>query len=98
VPPVAREIVTRLLAGATGPINPSAIKEAIVRKAPDFDEREHGFSTFSRLLESLEQEGLLKRQQQGRQWYDGGPEGKPSAGTAAADDGEDEDEDEDPTL
>ena len=35
----------------------------------DFDERDHGFSTFSRLLEALEKEGLLKRQQQGRQWY-----------------------------
>jgi hypothetical protein len=45
------------------------IKEAIVRKEPDFDERDHGFSTFSRLLEALEKEGVLRRQQQGRQWY-----------------------------
>lgn len=69
VPLIAREVVSSLLSRATGPLNPSAIKEAIVRKQPDFDERDHGFSTFSRLLEELEKEGLLKRQQQGRQWY-----------------------------
>ena len=69
VPDVAREVVNNLLSRATGPINPSFIKEAIVRLQPDFDEREHGFSTFSRLLEALEQEGVLRRQQQGRQWY-----------------------------
>ncbi len=55
---------------ATGPVNPSAIKEAIVRKEPDFDEREHGFSTFKRLLEAMEKEGLLKREQGAKgQWY-----------------------------
>lgn len=69
VPPIAREIVGNLLARATGPINPSFLKEAIVRKQPDFDERDHGFATFSRLLEALEKEGMLTRQQQGRQWY-----------------------------
>jgi uncharacterized LabA/DUF88 family protein len=75
VPAVAREVVTSLLARATGPLNPSFIKETLVRKQPDFDEREHGFSSFLRLLEALEKEGLLKRQQQGRQWYVVGPEG-----------------------
>jgi uncharacterized LabA/DUF88 family protein len=69
VPAIAREVVQNLLARATGPLNPSFIKETLVRKEPDFDEREHGFSSFSRLLEALETEGLLKRMQQGRQWY-----------------------------
>jgi uncharacterized LabA/DUF88 family protein len=69
VPEIARKVVSNLLARATGPLNPSFIKETIVRKQPDFDERDHGFSTFSRLLEALEKEGFLKRVQQGRQWY-----------------------------
>jgi uncharacterized LabA/DUF88 family protein len=69
VPEIARSVVKRLLGSAAGPINPSLIKETIVRKEPDFDERDHGFPTFARLLEAMEQEGLLKRQQQGRQWY-----------------------------
>ena len=69
VPEIAVEVVQRLLSRATGSVNPSLIKEAIVRKEPDFDEREHGFSTFAKLLVAMEQEGLLKRVQQGRQWY-----------------------------
>ncbi|CAM3644354.1 NYN domain-containing protein [Corallococcus sp. ZKHCc1 1396] len=69
VPAIAREVVQSLLRRATGPLNPSLIKETIVRKEPDFDERDHGFSTFARLLEALEQEGLLRRIQQGRQGY-----------------------------
>src|SRR5512140_1678650 len=70
IPPIAREVVANLLSRATGPLNPSLIKETIVRKEPDFDERDHGFSTFSRLLEAMEREGLLKRQQlKGRQLY-----------------------------
>lgn len=69
VPDIAREVVQSLLARATGGVNPSLIKETIVRKEPDFDERDHGFSTFTRLLAALEQEGLLKRQLLGRQWY-----------------------------
>src|SRR5262249_27638279 len=69
VPAIAREVVASLLARATAPLNPSLIKETIVRKEPDFDEREAGFSTFSRLLQEMERQGLLKRQQLGRQWY-----------------------------
>lgn len=69
VPAIAREVVSSLLSRATGPLNPSLIKETIVRKEPDFDERDHGFSTFSRLLEAMEKEGLLTCQQQGRQLY-----------------------------
>ena len=70
VPEVAREVVSSLLARATGPLNPSLIKETVVRKEPDFDEREYGFSTFTRLLETLEKQGALKLQQlKGRQWY-----------------------------
>ncbi|HZZ84769.1 MAG TPA: NYN domain-containing protein [Anaeromyxobacteraceae bacterium] len=60
IPEIAREAVSSILGRATGPVNPSAIKEAIVRKEPDFDEREHGFSSFTRLLEAMEKEGLLK--------------------------------------
>lgn len=77
VPEIAREVVVSLLGRATGPINPSFIKETIVRKQPDFDERDHGFSTFSKLLQALENEGLLKRQQMGRQWYVVSAEGNP---------------------
>jgi uncharacterized LabA/DUF88 family protein len=70
VPAIAREVVSSLLAQATEPINPSLIKETIVRKQPDFDEREYGFSTFSKLLDALEKEGLLRRQQyKGRQLH-----------------------------
>jgi uncharacterized LabA/DUF88 family protein len=70
VPEVAREAVTALLGRATGPVNPSAIKEFIVRKEPDFDERDHGFSTFKKLIEALEKEGVLKREQGAKgQWY-----------------------------
>ena len=91
VPEIARKIVSNLIARATGPLNPSFIKEAIVRKQPDFDEREHGFSTFSRLLEALEKEGVLKRIQQGRQWYAVPPEAATDAKATEADaDPEDE--------
>ncbi|EPX63823.1 Maebl [Cystobacter fuscus DSM 2262] len=69
VPEIALEVVQRLLSRATGSVNPSLIKEAIVRKEPDFDERDHGFSTFAKLLAAMEHDGLLKRVQQGRQWY-----------------------------
>jgi uncharacterized LabA/DUF88 family protein len=70
VPEIAREAVSALLARATGPVNPSAVKEFIVRKEPDFDEREHGFSTFKKLVEALEKEGLVKREQGAKgQWY-----------------------------
>jgi uncharacterized LabA/DUF88 family protein len=76
VPAWVREATIRLLARATGPINPSFIKETLVRREPDFDERDHGFSTFFRLLEALQAEGLLKLQQlKGRQWYVSPPEG-----------------------
>ncbi len=69
VPQVARTVVASLLARATGPLNPSFLKEAVVRKKPDFDERDFGFSSFSRMLEAMEKEGLLTRIQQGRQTY-----------------------------
>jgi uncharacterized LabA/DUF88 family protein len=63
IPDVAREAVAALLGRATGPVNPSAIKEFIVRKEPDFDERDHGFSTFKKLIEAMEKDGLLKSEQ-----------------------------------
>jgi hypothetical protein len=70
IPELARDVVSGLLSRATGPINPSLIKETMVRREPDFDESDHGFATFSKLLEAMEREGLLKRQRLGgRQWY-----------------------------
>ncbi len=70
IPEVAREAASALLAKATAPLNPSAIKAAIVRKEPDFDERDHGFSSFNRLLEAMEKEKLLRREQGAKgQWY-----------------------------
>jgi uncharacterized LabA/DUF88 family protein len=70
IPDVAREAASSILARATAPVNPSAIKAAIVRREPDFDERDHGFSSFSRLLEHMEKEGLLRREQGAKgQWY-----------------------------
>lgn len=69
IPASVRTVVASLLARATGPLNPSFIKEALVRKTPDFDERDFGFSSFSRMLEAMETEGLLSRLQQGRQTY-----------------------------
>jgi uncharacterized LabA/DUF88 family protein len=70
IPEVAREAAAAILARAAGPVNPSAIKAAIVRKQPDFDEREYGFSSFNRLLEAMEAEGLLRREQGAKgQWY-----------------------------
>lgn len=70
VPEFAREAAAAMLGRATSPVNPSAIKAAIVRREPDFDEREHGFSSFSRLLEAMEKEGLLKLEQGAKgQWY-----------------------------
>lgn len=83
LPPVVRSVVSALLTRATGPLNPSFIKEALVRKKPDFDERDFGFSSFSRMLEAMEKEGLLTRIQQGRQTYvtakDGALEPRPEA-------------------
>lgn len=69
LPQTVKDVLASLLERATGPLNPSFIKEAIVRREPDFDERDHGFSSFSRLLEAAEREELCQRVQQGRQWY-----------------------------
>jgi uncharacterized LabA/DUF88 family protein len=70
IPEVARESVAAILGRAAAPVNPSAIKAAIVRREPDFDERDHGFSSFSRLLEAMEKEGLLRMEQGAKgQWY-----------------------------
>ena len=77
VPESVVEVVQRLLARTTGTLNPSLIKEALVRKEPDFDERDHGFSSFTKLLGALEQDGVLKRVQQGRQWYVVAPDAAP---------------------
>lgn len=90
VPAVVRQVVSNLLSEATGPLNPSLIKETIVRREPDFDERDHGFSTFSRMLEALEKEGLLKRKQEGRQWYVLPPDSADSKGEYPSADTEDD--------
>jgi uncharacterized LabA/DUF88 family protein len=84
VPDFAREAVSSLLATATGPLNPSAIKQTLVRKKPDFDERDLGFSTFSKLLAAMEAEGVLRREQHGRQWYVVPPDSKETVPVAAA--------------
>lgn len=60
IPDIAREAVEAILDRASGPVNPSMIKEAIVRREPDFDERDHGFSSFTRLIEAMQKEGLLR--------------------------------------
>lgn len=91
VPAIARQVVSSLLSRATGPLNPSIIKETVVRQQPDFDERDHGFSSFSRLLEAMQKEGLLAMQQQGRQIYVVSPEAaldKPSGDEVGASDDE----------
>jgi uncharacterized LabA/DUF88 family protein len=70
IPDLAREAAAAILSRATAPVNPSAIKAAIVRREPDFDERDHGFSSFSRLLEAMEKEKLLRLEQGAKgQWY-----------------------------
>lgn len=70
VPDVAREAASAILARATAPVNPSAIKAAVVRRQPDFDERDHGFSSFIRMLEHMEKEGLIRLEQGAKgQWY-----------------------------
>lgn len=84
IPGFVKQVVASLLGRATGPLNPSFIKEALVRKKPDFDERDFGFSSFSRLLEAMEREGLLTRVQQGRQTYVTAKDGAPEAPRAEA--------------
>jgi len=74
VPELVRQVVSSLLSRATAPLNPSIIKETVVRKQSDFDERDHGFSSFTRMLEAMAKEGLLALQQQGRQIYVVSPE------------------------
>ena len=70
IPEVAKESAVAILAKAAGPVNPSAIKAAIVRREPDFDERDFGFSSFSRMLEAMEKAGLLRLEQGAKgQWY-----------------------------
>lgn len=70
IPEIARDSAAAILGRATAPVNPSAIKAAIVRREPDFDERDHGFSSFSRLLEAMEKDGLLRMEQGAKgQWY-----------------------------
>jgi uncharacterized LabA/DUF88 family protein len=70
IPEVAKESAAAILAKAAGPVNPSAIKAAIVRREPDFDERDFGFSSFSRMLEAMEKAGLLRLEQGAKgQWY-----------------------------
>ena len=70
VPDIVRETAASMLADATEPVSQSSLMNAIVRREPDFDVKEHGFSTFSRVLEAMEKESLLKRQQNEKgQWY-----------------------------
>ena len=93
VPEIVRQVVSNLLSRATAPLNPSIIKETVVRKQPDFDERDHGFSSFTRLLEAMAKEGLLALQQQGRQIYVVSPEA--ATDKAPGDDGGENDDETD---
>lgn len=70
IPDIAREAAEALLENAADGLNQSALMAAIVRREPDFDVKELGFSSFSRLVEAMEKEGLLRREksEQG-QWY-----------------------------
>jgi uncharacterized protein (TIGR00288 family) len=56
-------VVARTLAGlqrhADGPVRASALKRAILRKDPTFDEADHGFRGFGELLRNLESRGVV---------------------------------------
>lgn len=70
IPAFAREAAVSLLENAGEPLNQSLLMNAIVRREPDFDVKDHGFPTFSKLIEAMEREGVLKRQQSEKgQWY-----------------------------
>ncbi len=57
-------VVARTLAGlqrhADGPVRASALKRAILRKDPTFDEGDHGFRGFGELLRNLEGRRVLE--------------------------------------
>ena len=70
IPEIAREAAAGILNRATAPVNPSAIKAAIVRREPDFDERDHGFSSFLAAPRGDGEDGLLRMEQGAKgQWY-----------------------------
>jgi len=67
VPPEKRELfdfliktVQSLLLESRGVLYSSLIKDTMTRKQPDFNERNHGYSTFGDLLEEARELGLLK--------------------------------------
>lgn len=49
----------RMLRGNTGTLWGSMIKQAIIRKQPNFSESYHGFRSFNRMLEAAAEDGLL---------------------------------------
>ncbi len=57
------EMVDALYADLQRPIAPSAIKDALRRRQPDFDERALGFRSMTKLLEHLETTGEIRRVQ-----------------------------------
>ena len=57
------DVVDALYGDLQRPIAPSAIKDALRRRQPDFDERAVGFKSMTRLLEHLEAQGEIRRVQ-----------------------------------
>lgn len=53
------ETAERMLRDTTGTLWGSMIKQAIIRKQPNFSESYHGFRSFNRMLEAAERDGLL---------------------------------------
>jgi uncharacterized protein (TIGR00288 family) len=51
--------VTALLREGRDPIQASLVKDTIKRKQPSFDEGEHGFRSFTELLEEAQRQGLI---------------------------------------
>ncbi len=51
--------VAALLREGRDPIQASLVKDTIKRKQPSFDEGEHGFRSFTELLEEAQSEGLI---------------------------------------
>ncbi len=50
----------RMLRDATGTVWGSMIKQAIIRKQPNFSESYHGFRSFNRMLEAAAEDDLLR--------------------------------------
>lgn len=77
--------------GDSGKIWASALKDALKRRRPDFNESYYGFRAFGNLLEEAQSRGLLevgREENAGTYVYRDSADGAPAANRAAADDGE----------